>query len=173
MAAEASMWDGVVHPHLLSPCQQEIETTQNFIAYPWKGEVPFQDADKAAMSPSDLVQICIGLIESVVYLQSLEQPVAHNKIGLNSLCLETSHHWPILTGFHMATTAASSKALKADRQACFDSIAQICFSTGMTGNISEYLDPPAKAWVKGGAGTAESLLAEMDREFIRRVTADL
>ncbi len=173
LAAEAALWDGIEHPNLLAPCQQDVAGFQDYIAYPWQDEVPFKDTDQAALSPPDLVRICIGLLNGVMYLQSLKNPVAHNQLGKSSLCLAASHHWPILTGFHLATSGASEKVLMKDRQACLDAISKICFGTGMAGNFSDHLEEPAKAWVKEGTKAADGLLAEMDREFIRRVIADL
>lgn len=171
--SEAEAWGNIKHPNILCPGKLEPTGPDGFIAFPWQGETPLTEYDQAGLSPPDRVRICAGLIEAVAFLQAQEEPISHNSIHQGNVWLKAGLLWPLLFGFQAASPKPSNKDLASDRQACWDTICQVCFSGGKDQKIEGQLEKAANAWLKNGTQKVPGIKAEMGREFIRRVTADL
>ena len=173
LAAEAVAMQQIEHQNILSPCNVESATTGECLAFPWQGETPYAEYDQASLSQPDKLRIGLGLLAAVAFLQALAEPVVHNSIQLANLWLRPGLHWPLLVGFQAANTKPSNKDLAADRLACWQTIGQVCLGVEAGQQPDSQLETAAKAWVKSGTEKVPGIKVEMEREFLRRVTADL
>jgi hypothetical protein len=171
IANEAQLLRRLDHPHITGLATASAAGDTTWLAYAWQAGTQFSAARLEGIAQVDRARLALDLLATVGYLQGLEQPVAHNHLGLESLWVSSELRWLRLAHFGEAVVDASADELTAEREAAWSLALKLAQPAA---GAEAQLQAAARDWLaQGGAEALAALLGRLKLLLLEQVAQDL